>query len=481
MRKQEISNLLQRYLSTQQEGKNAYFDVEEIEALLDSFEESEDYTYYDEVLALGLRLHPGNPDLQVRLCRSYLDNEDYDSALALIDSIADTENQDLDMLRLECYVMQDSYEKVIEHIEKLIASNCEYLEALFEYIAPILGDMDMIKEAHDFISRGLMLFPNNLILKDELCYNLEVEGNIKEAIIVCNELIDKNPYSYDSWFTLGRLYTINKEYEKAIEAFDFALACDDSDDELKIMKAFCLQMNGNYETAIEIYNDLMANEEFRIRIMPRLTDCYIQIEDYKKAYLLLNEQIKQNGQLQDVNMYIHYIRCCFEMGKEKEVSEMLVQASKLFPQDIRIYSLLALSFLDKGNESKTDEITEYLFTLFDHKKNGQEEDIEYLYQTAQILFIKGNMDKSLQYYNKVLELDPQRPFLHLQIAMIYLLKRDMVHFAQHFKNTHPEEILDYMKNAYSIIHKELGENINNKFIPPENLVKEFLKNKDNNN
>ena len=32
----------------------------------------------------------------------------YDSALALIESIAETDNQDLDMLRLECYVMQDS-------------------------------------------------------------------------------------------------------------------------------------------------------------------------------------------------------------------------------------------------------------------------------------------------------------------------------------------------------------------------------------
>ncbi|MFQ6928606.1 MAG: hypothetical protein ACLRS8_12480 [Parabacteroides merdae] len=54
--------------------------------------------------------------------------------------------------------------------------------------------MEMTKEAHDFINRGLMLFPDNLILKDELCYNLEIEGDIKERSEVCNELIDKNPY-----------------------------------------------------------------------------------------------------------------------------------------------------------------------------------------------------------------------------------------------------------------------------------------------
>ena len=160
--------------------------------------------------------------------------------------------------------MQDSYDKVIGHVEKLIADKCEYLETLFEYIAPILGDVEMTKEAHDFINRGLMLFPDNLILKDELCYNLEIEGDIKKAIEVCNELIDKNPYSNDYWFTLGRLYSISGDYEKAIEAFDFALTCDDSDEELKILKAYCLYMNENYEKAIEVYNDIALSARHKL-------------------------------------------------------------------------------------------------------------------------------------------------------------------------------------------------------------------------
>ena len=300
MKKKDISRLLQRYLTGHQEGKDAYFDADEIDELLDSFEESDDYTYYDEVLALGLRLHPGNPDLQIRQCKSYVYNEDYDSALALIESIAETDNQDLDMLRLECYVMQDSYDKVIGHVEKLIANKCEYLETLFEYIAPILGDVEMTKEAHDFINRGLMLFPDNLILKDELCYNLEIEGDIKRAIEVCNELIDKNPYSNDYWFTLGRLYSISGDYEKAIEAFDFALTCDDSNEELKILKAYCLYMNENYEKAIEVYNDIATTDDIHIRITPLLAECYIKLENYEKAYVLLKELLRQNRQYQAI-------------------------------------------------------------------------------------------------------------------------------------------------------------------------------------
>ena len=34
----------------------------------------------------------------------------------------------------------------------------------------------MNNEARDFINRGIDLFPQNLVLKDELCYNREIEG-----------------------------------------------------------------------------------------------------------------------------------------------------------------------------------------------------------------------------------------------------------------------------------------------------------------
>ena len=69
MDKKKISLLWQRYLSGQEEGKDAYFDAEEIDDLLESFEEADKFTHYDEVLALGLRLHPGNPLLLIRQIR----------------------------------------------------------------------------------------------------------------------------------------------------------------------------------------------------------------------------------------------------------------------------------------------------------------------------------------------------------------------------------------------------------------------------
>lgn len=480
MEKNDISRLLQRYLSSREGGKDAYFDANEVDDLLDSFEESEDLTYYDEVLALGLRLHPGNPDLQVRLCKSFVFNEDYDSALALINTIAEPENQDLDLLRMECYVMQNSYGKVIEYTEKLMADKCEYLETVFEYVAPLLSDADMNKEAHDYIDRGLMLFPDNLILKDELCYTLELEGDIQSAIKVCNELIDKNPYSNDYWFTLGRLNSICGEYEKAIEAFDFALTCDDSDEELKILKAYCLFMNENYEKAIEVYNEIATTDEIQTRVTPLLAECYVKMEDYEKAYGLLHKYLNQRkGTIDDSSSYINYIRCCVETEREKEASEALQKAVKLFPKNFRILSLQALTYLENGEEEKAIEVTGRLFEAIDNCKNKHLEDFNQLFRAGQFLFMKGEIDKALQYYEKVYEAHPDTPFIHLHMAIAYLAKGDLERFSKHYLQTDPEEFAEYMKEAsFSDDYIDIP---NSNHIPPENLTKEFLKNKDNNN
>ena len=76
MKKDDISRLLQHYLSAKEEGKEPYFDADQIDEMLDSFEDSNDYTYFDEVLALGLKLHPGNSALQIKKGRQFAYNED---------------------------------------------------------------------------------------------------------------------------------------------------------------------------------------------------------------------------------------------------------------------------------------------------------------------------------------------------------------------------------------------------------------------
>jgi tetratricopeptide (TPR) repeat protein len=278
------------------------------------------------------------------------------------------------------------------------------------------------------------MFPDNLSIKDELCYLYEVEGDFGKAINLCNELIDQEPYSYDYWFTLGRLYAMTNDFNNAIDAFDFALTCDDSDEELKILKAYCLFMNENYAKALDVYSEISANETSTSRIKILMAECYIKLEDFEQAYLMLKELVEKNSDVCDAGVFISLIRCCVETDRKKEASQTILDAIGIFPDNVRILSLLALNYLESGREELALEITGKILQQLDaiHEEHKDDEEYQKLFEEGRSLFSNDNLKKITKYYKKILQFD-----------------------------------LDMLPNI--------------KYIPPEDLTKEYLNNKNNNN
>lgn len=473
MRKDDISRLLARYLSMQEEGKEAYFDADEIEELLDSFEESDDYTLYEGVLSLGIKLHPNHTGLQTRQCKLLVYNEQFEEALKRIDTLAGTNEPELDLLRIECYCSLDQYQKAKAHTEKLIAEECEHLEDVFEYIAPIMGELGMHKEALEFIKRGQEFFPDNIELKEELCYNLELCGNIKEAIEVCNELIDNNPYSFEDWATLGRLYSIEGEYDKAIEAFDFALTCDDSDNEIQILKAFCLFMNENYQKAIEVYEELLTNPDSVYRVKPLLAECYLKLEDFETAYQLLRDTLEKNEQYDEPASYINYLLCCAKTNRINEEEAILDKALKLFPNHINLLYLKALYYADSGNDLLAIKTLQDILLHIDPTEEYITGMADTYFQLANLLLKRSNYREALTHFQKVLDLSPTYPMVHLRMAICHINLGESDSFIAHITQCSEQEINDF-EGTYVPTGNETSK------LPLIDLIKEYLDNKKNN-
>ncbi len=339
----DISSLLERFLSTQKNGLISYFDVDEIVSLINHFLEKDDVLNLKTVIELGYELHPDDIGFKIALCKTLASMEDFNSAIKLIDEININGNKDLDLIRLECYCELDKYDEAVRLIDDLTVKSSPYLEDAVTHMACVLNDIDKYQEnAYRFIQHALTMFPNDFILKSELCFNLELRGHTKEAMELCRELISDDPYSAEIWYMQGRLYSICADFEKAVDSLNFAITCVDDNQELeyeiKLMKAFCLYKNESYDEAIHCYNELMSYDEFvHSQVDLFLAECYMNIDEYEKAYHILKRAIGHKGVHDEVSVYGNFIYCCIETERRKEAIEVLGDALKRFPHSILEY------------------------------------------------------------------------------------------------------------------------------------------------
>ncbi|RRD60278.1 hypothetical protein EII40_07665 [Tannerella forsythia] len=294
--------LLERYKEMHEKGTEAYFDADEIIRLLEYFEDENDFEGFTQVLELGLKLHPENIGIKIKECKVYIYQEKYAEALDRIKSIGDDDDPELLLLKVQCLYVMDLHHEADELLDQHPVD--DELRIIYEDLTPILSEIGKNEVAFKLVKRAIQLFPDSVILKEEHCYHEEMAGNLQRALQICRELIDIDPYSTDYWYIQGRLLSNLGQYEEAIHSFDFALTCDEDDVEVRLLRAYCLFMNENYEKAIEAYLDLLSDKkDITDHIEPILAECYLKADDFERAYTLFNKLLGKPEVLSQVARY----------------------------------------------------------------------------------------------------------------------------------------------------------------------------------
>ncbi|MDR1335473.1 MAG: tetratricopeptide repeat protein [Tannerella sp.] len=451
----ELEYILQRYALMESNGTEMYFDADEIVDLLDHFEEADDFEHYEKVLELGQKLHPENQDIKIRMCRALIYREEYGTALRTIERIGDPDDLELNLLKMECCCALDRFDEVRAFVDEMQAENCEELEDIFEYLAPVMNELSRFDEAGMLLQRGMALFPDNLILKEEYCYYLEMQGQPQQAMSICNELIDADPYSPDYWFMQGRLCLMQGEYDRAVDAFDFALACDDSDVEIKVMKAYCLFMNEHYEKAIEVYLELLSDGQAASRnIQPYLAECYMKSERFEQAYAIFKELLEDTDIARGLALYKNYIRCCLETGRENEANEILPEIAARFPEDLLLLTLQAFVHLVTGEQDEAVEITVHILDLV-CQASLQGDHMPEMMRSMRAL--GQNVKQLMEEIHRLIEPQVKKSYNPVHRAMGSLIEGDLKRFCRRYVKCPPEMVAGYVRRIFSLVRGISGE------------------------
>lgn len=227
--------------------------------------------------------------------------------------------------------------------------------------------------------------------------------NYDVAIEYFERAIEAYPDDHASMYELSVLYVIKNEFEKGFEHIKKAVELDQNNKWYKIRLADFYKQNGEYESFISIYDQLLENEPANLEYLESYIDALLHLGHFETVIEKLNI-VEENIGITDY-ISLEKIEIYKLLGNNDKVVEEMEKLSNAIPYETRYLSMLAELYMQ--NKREKDAFKIYLkikeinpndpyinISLLEYyQKNGE---IDNAYQE----FILSIKNKNLDYNTK---------------------------------------------------------------------------------
>jgi|GEM_PF-1538988 len=265
----EFQEILKRYEKAESSGKKAYFDADDMLDIIDWYMEEERDADADKAIRFARRLHPSNADIDLAEARLRIYQGDYDAAAQIVNSFEFDDDPEVSLLTSDVLLHRANIcpdplyrEPLIELSEKAYERAIRLSDndpGFFSSIISQHSREELFDKANAWIDRAFSLHPDHPAILDAaaLCYALQ--GRAREAIGLCNKLIDLDPYNARSWGILGDIYHDFGDFTQALEAYDYVKVIRPDEMLSEQNMADCHFALGHYAEASQLYHSALAN------------------------------------------------------------------------------------------------------------------------------------------------------------------------------------------------------------------------------
>ncbi len=247
----EIISAITRFKNASKRGDNCYFDIYEYEGIIDYFFDNDNINNASKAIDNACAQHPGSISLKMRKAQLFVYNGEADHALEILNNIDDLESNNSDLLFLtgNALLLRDKPDEAEKQFARLIEVEIEDYEGTLFDIANAC----------------------------ELCDYKEM------ALKYYNKYLAIHPYSKKVWNIVANIYFDNNDIEKALIAYDYAIAIDPEFPEAILGKANGLILNKKYKEALISLFDYQKLQPEDLHVNSYLGECYLHLGDFDEA------------------------------------------------------------------------------------------------------------------------------------------------------------------------------------------------------
>ncbi|MBX3252546.1 MAG: tetratricopeptide repeat protein [Chitinophagaceae bacterium] len=334
--RQEIRDLLKQFESFRLGKPHSFLEEEAFEKIIDHFDEKDDLAKALEAAELGITQFPYSASLMVKKADLLIATRKYTEALAVLENAEILDSMDIDIyiLKTDVYLALDEHEKAVSILEAALHNfeGEERVNLLFE-LADVYDDYEEFDKVFDCLTHILQNDPNNEEALYKICFWTDFTGRSEESIKLHQGIINEYPYNELAWFNLGAAFQGLKLFEKAIDAYKYAIVINEKFDYAYRNMADAYIRLRRYKDAIESLEKVIELARPEDVIYEAIGHCYDRLKNYAQARFYYKKASHLNSD--DSKLY-YKIACTYinEMllGKAVQYLESAMRIHRMQPE-----------------------------------------------------------------------------------------------------------------------------------------------------
>jgi tetratricopeptide (TPR) repeat protein len=282
----DLSELIRQFEQMTAGHSHSFLDEDSFEQIIDYFDEHDELSKAIHAAELGIEQFPFSASLLLKKSNLLIETKKYKEALVMLEKaeVLDTTDINLYILKTEAYLALNEHVKAVSVLETQIDhfDGNDRAELLLE-LADVYDDWEEFQKVFECLKMVLEFQPGNEEALHKICFWTEFTGRNEESIALHQKIINKTPYNELAWFNLGTAYQGMKLFEKAIDAYQYAVAIDDKFEYAYRNMGDAFIRIRKYNEAIEVLNRHLEIAKPEDVIYEAIGHCYQKQKRFTQA------------------------------------------------------------------------------------------------------------------------------------------------------------------------------------------------------
>ncbi len=403
-----------------------YLDLIKVDEIFNYYLNLNELGKAQQLVEFAIHSHPSSSDLYYKSSKIKFEFGKFVNALTQIELALSYSPGHPEYLtfKAELLAQLDRYPEAINMLGQLM-NYTDHPEEVYLQMGNIAQICKQAEDSERFYRKALDICPDFEEALFELVFLLESKERIEEGAKLYEQYLEKFPYSSFVWHNLGTSYRKLGNYEKALEAFDYAVIINDEFSIAYFNKGELLIDLDRYEEALQCFLEVAAIQPKDVHTFYHIAECYENLEMYKYAIRYYAKSSKLDPEYVDAWLGLGY--CLEKLEKFLEAVHYYSKAYKLDSDNQDICLSLAICEYKLENKYSAYQYLEHAIAI-------DPSELSVWQEWAQLLHMQGEHSSAISYLEEGIKINPTMAQLYYQLAAYAIDADHMAKGVSHLEN-----------------------------------------------